>query len=189
LYNVEGRHARSGSGKSASEKSHTGTDEKRRGKRTTPPSPAKIADVPKMIVKQVSSSAASSSSALSIALRERARFEAEENNLNLGTKPKAQRSNTVQGVVQVQSPDVKSVKLPVRAQSEREKPAGVGEGKVLPRKEKPRKPKVCLKCTVAIENGRWVSTDGGGVLCEKCWKHMYLPKVRLSWLGSGGWSG
>ncbi|KIM48713.1 hypothetical protein M413DRAFT_15054 [Hebeloma cylindrosporum] len=29
-----------------------------------------------------------------------------------------------------------------------------------------------------IEDGRWVSVDGGGVLCERCWKNMYLPKCR-----------
>jgi hypothetical protein len=126
----------------------------------------------------VINSISSSTSGLSVALRERARDEADNVSLNLGSKVKAQRSNTVQGVVQAQSPDVKSVKLPIRAQSEREKAVGEGKGSHgLPRKVK--KPKVCLKCAVAIENGRWVSTDGGGVLCEKCWKNMYLPKVLL----------
>lgn len=193
VYNVEGRLARSVSSQSG--KSHTGSDEKER-KNPTPALPMKAAEVPKMIINQVSSRAASSSSGLSIALRERAKYEAGEDtsvNLNLGTKTKTQRSNTFQGVVQVQSPEVKSVKLPMRAQSERErekeKPTGIGEGKGgqgngLLRKEKAKKSKVCLKCVIAIENGRWVSTDGGGVLCEKCWKNMYLPKVRFSWFGS-----
>lgn len=187
VYNVEGRLARSVSSQSG--RSHTGSDEKER-KNPTPALPVKAAEVPKMIINQGSSRAASSSSGLSIALRERAKYEADEDanvlNLNPGMRTKTQRSNTFQGVVQAQSPEVKSVKLPMRAQSEREKekPAGIGEGKGgqgsgLPRKEKVKKSKVCLKCVVAIENGRWVSTDGGGVLCEKCWKNMYLPKVRF----------
>ncbi|KAH0583592.1 hypothetical protein H2248_009213 [Termitomyces sp. 'cryptogamus'] len=41
-----------------------------------------------------------------------------------------------------------------------------------------KKPKVCLKCQKKIEDGRWVATESGGVLCERCWKHMYLPKCR-----------
>ena len=181
LYNVGGRVARSGSGKSVSGKSQTGMDEKEKEKQAIPALPGKVAEVPRMIIKQGSSSAASSSSGISLALRARGRDEEDSNvpnlNLNLGSKSKAQRSNTVQGVVQAQSPDVKSVKLPMRAQSEREKFAGEGKGLGLPRKVK--KAKVCLKCADAIENGRWVSMDGGGVLCERCWKNMYLPKVRV----------
>ncbi|KAK7020500.1 hypothetical protein R3P38DRAFT_2969828 [Favolaschia claudopus] len=42
----------------------------------------------------------------------------------------------------------------------------------------PRKPKVCVRCEKKIDDGKWVSVDGGGVLCEKCWKNMYLPKCR-----------
>lgn len=179
LYHVGGRLARSGSGRSVNGKSHTGIDEKETEKPAIPP--AKVVEVPRMIIKNGSSSAASSSSGISLTLRGRGRDEEDNNvpnlNLNLGLKSKAQRSNTVQGVVQVQSPDVKSVKLPMRAQSEREKSAAEGKGLGLPRKVK--KPKVCLKCADAIENGRWVSMDGGGVLCEKCWKNMYLPKVRV----------
>ena len=185
VHNVEGRLTRSGSGRNINgqvERSRSGTNEREREKQVTPALSARA------LIKQVSGSAASSSSGLSIALRERARDEDEINNflnltLHLGPKAKAQRSNTVQGVVQVQSPDLKSVKLPARAQSEREKEKSVGsigEGKSgpgLPRKEKVKKPKMCLKCAIAIENVRWISTDGGGVLCEKCWKNMYLPKV------------
>ncbi|KAF8077700.1 hypothetical protein FPV67DRAFT_1462739 [Lyophyllum atratum] len=46
------------------------------------------------------------------------------------------------------------------------------------RKEVVRKPRVCLKCDHKINDGRWVQVDNGGVLCEKCWKNMYLPKCR-----------
>ncbi|KAJ7172336.1 hypothetical protein C8R46DRAFT_1085593 [Mycena filopes] len=41
-----------------------------------------------------------------------------------------------------------------------------------------RKPKVCTRCEKKIDDGKWVAMDGGGVLCEKCWKNMYLPKCR-----------
>ena len=85
----------------------------------------------------------------------------------LGMTVKAQRSNTVQSAAQSSE-----VRLPMRARSERESGA-------VQRKDKPRKPKVCLKCLKNVEDGRWVSSDGGsgGVLCERCWKNMYLPKV------------
>ncbi|KAF5330504.1 hypothetical protein D9619_005302 [Psilocybe cf. subviscida] len=95
---------------------------------------------------------------------------------------KAQRSNTVQGL---QSPEAakKPVKLPARALTSpkvegfrpliSESSSSVG----APVK-KARQPRTCMKCKKAIENGRWVSVDNGGVLCEKCWKNMYLPKCR-----------
>ncbi|KAJ3477186.1 hypothetical protein NLJ89_g12431 [Agrocybe chaxingu] len=91
------------------------------------------------------------------------------------------RSNTVQGVVN--SPDVKPIKLPklptrslTSPQLERDKALGADGARV--KKERVKKVKVCLKCQKTIDNGRWVSVDNGGVLCEKCWKNMYLPKCR-----------
>ena len=91
---------------------------------------------------------------------------------NGGSGVKAHRSNTIQ------SPRPTSpVKLPMRSLTspkfDRDK-ALDGTGV---RKERVRKAKVCLKCLKMIDNERWVSVDGGGVLCEKCWKNMYLPKV------------
>ena len=91
---------------------------------------------------------------------------------NGGGGVKAHRSNTIQ------SPGATSpVKLPMRALTspkfDRDK-ALDGTGV---RKERVRKAKVCLKCLKMIDNQRWVSVDGGGVLCERCWKNMYLPKV------------
>ena len=91
---------------------------------------------------------------------------------NGGGGVKAHRSNTIQ------SPGPTSpVKLPMRALTspkfDRDK---VLDGTGV-RKERVRKAKVCLKCLKVIDNERWVSVDGGGVLCEKCWKNMYLPKV------------
>lgn len=79
------------------------------------------------------------------------------------------RSNTV-GVPY--SPETKPVKLPARARTERERSTdfrGTGHSK---------RPKTCVRCERRIEDGRWIQVDGGGVLCEKCWKNMYLPKVR-----------
>jgi hypothetical protein len=38
--------------------------------------------------------------------------------------------------------------------------------------------KYCVRCEQSIPDGRWIQTDGPGVLCEQCWKAMYLPKCR-----------
>lgn len=40
-----------------------------------------------------------------------------------------------------------------------------------------RKVKQCARCNKSIGDGRWIPMDGGRVLCDKCWKNMYLPKV------------
>jgi hypothetical protein len=59
-----------------------------------------------------------------------------------------------------------------------------------------RRRHVCIRCEKAIEDGRWVAVEQEGhvsgeamdgadvakkkeVMCERCWKNMYLPKVRL----------
>ncbi|KAF9645127.1 hypothetical protein BDM02DRAFT_696567 [Thelephora ganbajun] len=41
-----------------------------------------------------------------------------------------------------------------------------------------RKVKQCASCNKTIDDGRWIPMDGGRVLCDKCWKNMYLPKCR-----------
>ncbi|KAI0032269.1 hypothetical protein K488DRAFT_86006 [Vararia minispora EC-137] len=47
------------------------------------------------------------------------------------------------------------------------------------RTESGRKRRQCVRCGEVIEDGRWVKVESGnGVLCEKCWKGMYLPKCR-----------
>ncbi len=79
------------------------------------------------------------------------------------------RSNTV-GVPY--SPEVKAVKLPARARTERER-------STEPSRKGSRRVKVCVRCEKRIEDGRWIQVDSGGILCERCWKNMYLPKVRL----------
>ena len=43
-----------------------------------------------------------------------------------------------------------------------------------------RKVKQCASCNKTVEDGRWIPMDGGRVLCDKCWKNMYLPKVCVS---------
>lgn len=41
----------------------------------------------------------------------------------------------------------------------------------------------CMRCSKDIEDNRWIQVENGkGVLCGKCWKNMYLPKVRENWL-------
>ncbi|KAF9053943.1 hypothetical protein BDZ89DRAFT_1056500 [Hymenopellis radicata] len=72
------------------------------------------------------------------------------------------RSNTV-GVPY--SPEAKAVKLPARARTERER-------SIEPSRKGSRRVKVCVRY------GRWIQVDSGGILCERCWKNMYLPKCR-----------
>jgi hypothetical protein len=80
----------------------------------------------------------------------------------------AQRSNTVQVASTAEKP-----KLVARARTSTEKQIE----SVREKKEKIRKVRECVKCSQRIEDGRWIQVDGGGVLCEHCWKNMYLPKV------------
>ncbi|KAJ3995628.1 hypothetical protein F5050DRAFT_1573160 [Lentinula boryana] len=41
-----------------------------------------------------------------------------------------------------------------------------------------KKVRVCVRCQGRIEDGRWISIEAPSVLCESCWKNMYLPKCR-----------
>ncbi|KZT57010.1 hypothetical protein CALCODRAFT_418532, partial [Calocera cornea HHB12733] len=41
-----------------------------------------------------------------------------------------------------------------------------------------RKERTCVKCGERIRDGRWIQREGSGVLCERDWKEMYLPKCR-----------
>ena len=42
---------------------------------------------------------------------------------------------------------------------------------------------MCMRCSKEIEDNRWIQVESGrGVLCGRCWKNMYLPKVREHWL-------
>ncbi len=186
VYNVEGRIARSTSGSSSGNR----TGFSRAGGEKC----EEVPPLPNTTIKSARQEmdVGSSSSLSSISKSEKKETETEEE-LHLPVV-KAQRSNTMQGTP---SPDLKTIKLPMRAQSEREKDRGANAsasaggggggggagGGVWKEREKERKYRVCLKCMKAIEDGRWVSSDGGGILCERCWKNMYLPKVSVhsSW--------
>ncbi|PPR00663.1 hypothetical protein CVT26_012320, partial [Gymnopilus dilepis] len=108
---------------------------------------------------------------------------------------KAQRSNTVQGtspsseIMMARDSSSKPIKLPMRSltspQLDRDKALALdgatgagGRAGIMKKPGSSRRPKTCLRCQKVIEDGRWVSVDNGGVLCEKCWKGMYLPKCR-----------
>ncbi|KAJ6597029.1 hypothetical protein DFH09DRAFT_1133432 [Mycena vulgaris] len=93
-----------------------------------------------------------------------------ETDENSGTK--SHRSNTVQAP---HSPETRTAKLPTRA---RTSPTSERSRNDPKRERVARKPKVCIRCETTIDDGKWVQVDGGGVLCEKCWKNMYLPKCR-----------
>jgi len=107
-----------------------------------------------------------------------------------GAVGKAHRSKTVQGPHPAES---RTPKLPARARTsakmdrerslEREGGRGhdVGGGE---NKAKVKKQRVCVRCENKIEDGRWVQVDGGGILCERCWKNMYLPKVSCIFVSS-----
>ena len=109
-----------------------------------------------------------------------------------GPHGRTQRSNTVQ--VPHSPPEAtKPVKLPTRSlttaygassssigsssSSSSSGSSRVGGGSL-------KKTRVCLKCTKVVEDGRWVRADNipgktagsPGVLCETCWKNIYLPK-------------
>ena len=65
-------------------------------------------------------------------------------------------------------------KLPVRSHTS----PGLGPSRLPESKRRAPKVRRCLKCDKTIEDGRWIRTEGGGVMCDRCWKNMYLPKVR-----------
>ena len=91
---------------------------------------------------------------------------------------RAYRSNTVQGV---SSPETRPPKLPTRSKTAiapTERNSSLDANRV--KKDRIRKTRVCVRCHTTIEDGRWVQVDGGGILCERCWKGMYLPKVRFT---------
>jgi hypothetical protein len=48
-----------------------------------------------------------------------------------------------------------------------------------------KRERVCVRCEKRVHDGRWVQVEAGKVLCEGCWKNMYLPKVsRPQWTGA-----
>lgn len=95
---------------------------------------------------------------------------------------KPSRSNTVPGPA---SPEQKPPKLPTRSHTSPSHPhvhserVGLTGEVAWIRNRGPVKGKnrICAGCDSKIEDGRWIQMDGGNVLCERCWKNMYLPKV------------
>lgn len=98
--------------------------------------------------------------------------------------PSTKRSNTVQA--HHHSTEVRPPKLPARSNTtpllDRGKQldghATDRDGDRKDKGERTRKVRVCVKCDNKIEDGRWVKCDGGTVLCDLCWKSMYLPRCR-----------
>ena len=77
----------------------------------------------------------------------------------------------------------KSPKLPTRSHTSPTLPSGRLEQRRSGASTKSRAPpraRVCVRCEKRIDDGRWIQMEGGSVLCDKCWKNMYLPKVRHS---------
>lgn len=61
-------------------------------------------------------------------------------------------------------------------EKEREVDAARARLEMGERKSATKKVRSCVRCDRRIEDGKWIQSEGG-VLCEKCWKNMYLPKV------------
>lgn len=97
-----------------------------------------------------------------------------------GASGKPNRSNTVPGPA---SPENKAPKLPTRSHTNPSHPHVHSErvkatGEVARIRNKgAKKPRTCARCNTKIGDGRWIQMDSGGILCERCWKNMYLPKV------------
>ncbi|KAI1794620.1 hypothetical protein LXA43DRAFT_114550 [Ganoderma leucocontextum] len=80
----------------------------------------------------------------------------------------------------------KSPKLPMRSHTSPTLPsnrlAALERAEVngKPRSASTKRPRTrtCVRCVKPIEDGRWIQVEGGTVLCDKCWKNMYLPKCR-----------
>lgn len=77
------------------------------------------------------------------------------------------------------SPPAKSPKLPTRSRTTPAMSTTKPEYTISPR----QKPRQCTRCTKKIDDERWVKAEGAGVLCERCWKIMYLPKVGIRFKG------
>lgn len=70
-------------------------------------------------------------------------------------------------------------KLPTRAHTSPGMGASRPDSTRAAAKRRAAKVRNCLKCDKTIDDGRWIQMEGGGVMCDKCWKNMYLPKVGI----------
>ncbi|KAG2158460.1 uncharacterized protein EDB93DRAFT_670705 [Suillus bovinus] len=92
------------------------------------------------------------------------------------------RSNTVPGPA---SPESRPPKLPARSYTSphhphiHSEPVGVaGQVGRVRERSNTKKDRICASCDTKVNDGRWIQMDGGNILCERCWKNMYLPKCR-----------
>ncbi|KAG1793024.1 hypothetical protein EV424DRAFT_1475710 [Suillus variegatus] len=92
------------------------------------------------------------------------------------------RSNTVPGPV---SPESRPPKLPARSYTSphhphiHSEPVGItGQVARVRERSNTKKDRICASCDTKVDDGRWIQMDGGNILCERCWKNMYLPKCR-----------
>ncbi|KAI0748530.1 hypothetical protein C8Q80DRAFT_1318725 [Daedaleopsis nitida] len=67
------------------------------------------------------------------------------------------------------------VQVPTRSHTSPTLPSAGGERRSAQRRPRPRE---CLRCEKPVEDGRWIQVESGNVLCDSCWKNMYLPKCR-----------
>ncbi|KAI0082836.1 hypothetical protein K474DRAFT_1702811 [Panus rudis PR-1116 ss-1] len=74
--------------------------------------------------------------------------------------------------------DSKPPKLPTRSHTSPTLGTGRPDSRHGMGKKRTPKIRVCVKCDKHIDDGRWIQMDGGSVLCDRCWKNMYLPKCR-----------
>ncbi|PIL24239.1 hypothetical protein GSI_13992 [Ganoderma sinense ZZ0214-1] len=79
----------------------------------------------------------------------------------------------------------KSPKLPMRSHTSPTLPSNrltalerADGGKPRSASTKRPRTRTCVRCVKPIEDGRWIQVEGGSVLCDRCWKNMYLPKCR-----------
>jgi hypothetical protein len=72
------------------------------------------------------------------------------------------------------APDTDGRRPPTRALTTPTSPSTRARPSV---QRRPRE-RACVRCEKLVPDGRWIETDGPGVLCERCWKSMYLPKCR-----------
>ncbi|EIW60146.1 uncharacterized protein TRAVEDRAFT_164694 [Trametes versicolor FP-101664 SS1] len=72
---------------------------------------------------------------------------------------------------------IKSPKPPIRSHTSPTLPSSARAEAAKTAARRPKR-RVCLRCEKHIEDGRWIQVEGGNVLCDKCWKNMYLPKCR-----------
>ncbi|KAI9510218.1 hypothetical protein F5148DRAFT_613795 [Russula earlei] len=76
------------------------------------------------------------------------------------------RGGTISGAIGSSSPESKKDRL-----SQESSTSGLARHD--------EKVQTCMRCSKDIEDNRWIRVEKGrGVLCDKCWKSMYLPKCR-----------